>query len=178
MKREIAIAATVVCALTLAACGGDDSSQTSSPSEWADTLCTDLGQWRSSLQETASSFKGDLSKENAQDAANAVGDATETLVGQIKDLGRPDTQDGQQAQDEVNNLSDELETGSNEIQRAADDVSSAADVPQAAASITATATRLRTEVTSTLTNLSQLAPGSELQSAVEQSSACNDLKSS
>jgi hypothetical protein len=178
MKRAIALTVLVAAALTLSACGGDGGDETQSPSEWADKLCTDLGEWKSAMQTTASSFRGNLTPENAQDAADEVGDATETLVGELKDLGKPDTEAGDQAQEDVDQLSNELQTASDEIQRAADEVSSVADVPAAAATVAATATKVTTEVTSTLTSLSQLDGGAELKSAIDQSSACNNLKSS
>jgi hypothetical protein len=176
MKRAIALTVLLAAALALSACGGSD--ETESPSAWADKLCTDLGEWQSSMQSVASSFAGNITPENAQDAADEVGDATETLVGDLKDLGKPDTEAGDAAQDEVDQLSDELQTGSDEIQRAADEVSGIADVPAAVATVTATASRLRTELTSALTTLSQLDAGAELKSAIDQSSACTSLKSS
>jgi hypothetical protein len=177
MKRAIALVVLLAATLSVSACGGGGD-ETVSTSEWANNLCTDLGEWKSSLLTTANSFSGNLTPENAQDAADEVGDATETLVGDLKDLGKPDTEAGQEAKDEVDKLSDELQTGSDEIQRAADEVSGIADVPAAAASVAATATRLRTELTSALTTLSQLDAGAEVKSAIDQSSACNSLKSS
>jgi len=176
MRHGIAAAATLLCALTLSACGGDSEDETLSPSAWANTLCMDLDQWKTSLESIRTSFGGNLTPENAQDAADQVGDSTETLVGELKDLGKPDTEAGQQAQDDVDQLSDELQKGGDEIQRAADAVSSASDVPQAAASVAATTRELGTELASTLTKLEQLDPQGELATALEQSSACKDLK--
>lgn len=178
MARAILGAAVFLSAMTLSACGGDNGDETVSPSEWANSLCTDVGQWRSSLQTVRTSFKGNLTPENAQDAADQVGDATETLIGDLKDLGKPDTQSGQEASDDVDELSDELQKGSDQIQRAADEVSSAADIPAAAATIAATATQVSSEVKSTLTNLQQLDPQGELKTAIQQSSACQSLQSS
>jgi methyl-accepting chemotaxis protein len=177
MRRGIAAAATLACALlTLSACGGDSKDETLSPSAWANTLCTDLDQWKSSLESIRTSFGGSVTPENARDAADEVGDATETLVGELQDLGKPDTEAGQQARDDVDELSDELEKGSNEIQRAADGVSSASDIPQASATVAATTRELGTELASTLTKLEQLDPQGELASALQQSPACKDLK--
>ena len=178
MARAILGAVVLLSALTLSACGGDSGDETVSPSEWANSLCTDLDQWKSSLQTVRTSFQGNLTPENAQDAADQVGDATETLVGDLKDLGKPDTQAGQEASDDVDKLSDELQKGSDQIQRAADEVSSLADVPAAAAAVAATATQVSNEVKSTLTNLQQLDPQGELKSAIQQSSACQSLQSS
>lgn len=177
MRRGIAAAATLLCALTMSACGGDSGDETLSPSAWANTLCTDLDHWKSSLESIRTSFGGgNLTPQNAQDAADQVGDSTETLVGELKDLGKPDTESGQEARDDVDELSGELEKGSNEIQRAADAVSSASDLPQATATIAATTRELGTELASTLTKLEQLDPQGELATALQQSPACKDLK--
>jgi methyl-accepting chemotaxis protein len=177
MNRAIAAAVTLVCALSLSACGGDEEDKTVSPTTWATSLCTDLDQWKSSLESTRASFGGgNLTPENAQDAADQVGDATETLVGDLQDLGKPDIETGQQARDDVDELSDELQKGSDEVQRAADAVSSVSDVPQAAATIAAAAREATTEVASTLTSIEQLEPQGELASALKQSPACKDLK--
>jgi hypothetical protein len=178
MKRGTIVVVILISAFSLSACGGDDGSETTSASEWADSLCTDLGQWKSSVTSVASSFGGgNLSQEQIQDAVNDVAGATETLVGNLQDLGRPDTEAGQEAQDAVNQLADELQTDIGEAERAAAGVSSAADTAQAASSIRDTFTTAQNQVTSAVTGLQQLDPQGELQSAFEQSDACNDLSS-
>jgi hypothetical protein len=179
MNRGVVTVVIVISALSLAACGGDEGNETTSPSEWADSLCTDLSQWRSSVESVAGSLRsGDLSQEQVQDVANEVSDATETLVGELQDLGRPDTEAGQEAQDAVNQLADEMQTGIGEIERAAAGVSSAADVPQAVSAAGAVFMTMGDELSSTITGLEQLEPEGELKSALEQSDACNDLTSS
>src|SRR4029453_12085958 len=95
MKRGIAAAATLLCALTLSACGGDDQGKTLSPRAWADAVCKDPDQWQSSLQSVRASFGGNVTPENAQDAADQVGDATETLVGDLPGFGQAATAEGQ-----------------------------------------------------------------------------------
>jgi hypothetical protein len=179
MKLGTVTVVILISALSLSACGGDDGSDTTSPSDWADTLCTDLSEWQSSLTSVASSFGGgNLSQEAVQNAANDVADATETLVGNLQDLGRPDTEAGQEAQDTVNQLADELQTGIGEIERAAEGVSSAADVPQAVSTVRETLMAMGNELSSTFTSLEQLEPQGELRSALQQSGACTDLRSS
>jgi hypothetical protein len=178
MKRGTVVLVTVISALSLSACGGgDEGNETTSPSEWADSLCTDLGQWKSSIESTAASFAGaNLSQEQVQNAVNDASNATEALVGQLQDLGRPDAEGGQEAQDSLNQLSEELQTGIGEAERAAAGVSSPADAAQAASSIRSTFTTMGNQLTSTFTSLEQ--PQGELKSALEQSAACDDLKSS
>jgi hypothetical protein len=179
MSRGIVTVLILMSAFSLSGCGGDDGSDTTSPSEWADTLCTDLSQWKSSVTSIAASFGGgNLSQQQVQNAANDFADATETLVGDLQDLGRPETEAGQQAQDEVNRLADELQTGIGEVERAAAGSSSAADARQAVSAISATVMTLSNQVSSSVMSVEQLDPQGELQTAVEQSDACNDLRSS
>jgi methyl-accepting chemotaxis protein len=179
MKRGTIVVVILISAFFLSGCGGDDGSETTSPSEWADSLCTDLSQWKSSVTSVAASFGGGggLSQEEIQDAVNEVASSTETLVGNLQDLGRPDTEAGQEAQDAVNQLADELQTDIGEAERAAAGVSNAADAAQAASSIRDTFTTAQNQVTSAITDLEQLEPQGELTSALEQSDACNELSS-
>ena len=178
MKRGAVVLVTVISALSLSACGGgDEGSETTSPSEWADSLCTSLGEWKSSIESTAASFAGgNLSQQQVQNAVDDASNATETLVGELQDLGRPDTEGGQEAQDSLDQLSEELQTGIGEAERAAAGVSSTADAAQAAASIRSTFTSMAGQLTSTFMSLDQ--SQGELKSALDQSDACNDLKSS
>jgi hypothetical protein len=179
MNRGIVTVVVLVCAFALSSCGGDGANETTSPSEWANSLCTDLSQWQSSVASVADSLGGgDLSQEEVQDVANEVADATETLVGELQDLGRPDTEAGQEAQDAVNQLADEMQTGIGEIERAAAGVSSAADVPQAVSAAGAAFMTMGNQLSSTITDLEQLEPQGELTSALEQSDSCNELRSS
>ncbi len=179
MRATVAVVILILSALSLSACGGDEGSETTSPSEWADSLCTDLSEWKSSVASVAASLGGsDLSQEQVQDVVNEVAASTEMLVGDLQDLGRPDTEAGQEAQDEVNQLADELQTGIGEMEDAAAGVSSAADAVEAAASIRSTTMTMSDQLSSTVTGLEQLEPQGELKSALEQSDACTDLKSS
>lgn len=179
MNRGIVTVVVLISAFSLSACGGDEGSETTSPSEWADSLCSDLSDWKSSVTSVAASLGGsDLSQEQVQDVVNEVAASTEMLVGNLQDLGRPDTEAGQEAEDSVNQLADELQTGIGEMEDAAAGVSSAADAVQAASSISSTAMTMSDQVSSAVTGLEQLEPQGELKSALEQSDACTDLKSS
>ena len=180
MNRGIVTVVILISAFSLSACGGDEGSDTTSPTEWADSLCTDLSEWKSSVASVTDSLGGGglSSQEQVQAVANEVATPTETLVGELQDLGRPDTEAGQEAQDAVNRLADELQTGIGEVERAAAGVSSAADIPQAVSAAGAALMTMGNEVSSTITDLEQLEPQGELKSALEQSDACNDLRSS
>ncbi len=130
-----------------------------------------MSNWQSSVASVAASLEGgNLEQDELQNAANEVADSTETLVGNLQDLGRPDTEAGQEAEDAVNQLADELQTGIGEIERGAADASS--DPVQAVSSVSTTLMTMGNELSSTADSLEQQG---ELRSAFEQSDACNDL---
>lgn len=180
MQRLTMGLAALVAVTLLSACGGDDSGdKTVSANEWADSICTSLGTWKSSVTDVGDSLKGsDLSQDEVQNAADDVSDATEAMVGDLQDAGRPETESGQQAQDDVNQLSDEFQKDIGEIERAASDASGGAEMVQAAGQIVAILGTMSNQLKSTYTDLQQLDGGAEIKNAFTQSSACNDLRSS
>jgi hypothetical protein len=178
-RLSVALAAFVILVL-LSACGGDDGGdKTVSPAEWADNICTSLSSWKSSVTDVGDSLKGsDLSQDELQNASDDVSDATETLVGDLKDAGRPETESGQQAQDDVNQLSDEYQKDIGEIERSVDSASDGTGIVQAAGQVTATLGKMATQLSSAYTELQQLDGGAEIKNAFAQSDACNDLRGS
>lgn len=180
MQRLTMGLAALVAVTLLSACGGDDSGdKTVSASEWADSICTSLSSWKSSVTDVSDSLKGsDLSQDELQNAADDVSDSTEAMVGDLQDAGRPETESGQQAQDDVNQLSDEFQKDIGEIERAASDASGGAEMVQAAGQIVAILGTMSNQLKSTYTDLQQLEGGTEIKNAFTQSSACNDLRSS
>jgi hypothetical protein len=170
-SEPVKLVPLALAALTLAvpiSCGGDDGGGTSSPNEWADSLCTELSTWRDSVASAAGPLQGgNISRQELQNVANEVADATETLVGGLQDLDRPDIEAGEEAKDEIEQLADELQTDIGEIERAAADGSGNA----ARASLNT----MGNEITSTLQSLGQIDAQGELRSAFEQSDACREL---
>ena len=94
MKLLSGVLATSLAAIALSACGGDDGGdKTVSPADWADSICTSLSSWKSSVSSVSDSLKGgNLSTDELQNASDDVSDATETLVGDLQDAGRPETE--------------------------------------------------------------------------------------
>ncbi|HET9322591.1 MAG TPA: hypothetical protein VFO03_01825 [Gaiellaceae bacterium] len=173
MKRLVF--SSLLCALLLAGCGGDNDS--SSADSWANGVCGDLSTWKDSVKSTAAAFSGgQLSQAQVQDAADEISNATEQLVGDLKDVGTPDTESGQQAKDAVDQLSNELQTDLAQVQRAAAGASGAADTAQAVATIRMAATTMQAQLTTAFQSMQQA--DDELKSAFEDSENCQKLKSS
>jgi hypothetical protein len=101
---------TGLAALALAAggCGGGDGQ---SPAEaWASDVCSSIDAWADTVAQSKETLSdpSNLSVNGLEDAFSEVQDATEQLVGDLRDLGPPDTQAGDEAKEQISQLSDEL----------------------------------------------------------------------
>jgi hypothetical protein len=185
MSRPLVLAvAVVVAALTFAVsgCGGDDESEASGVDAWADSFCTAVGDWRSTLDGLFNEFQADPSQfanEDAlKDAVQTVSDATDTLVSDLKDLGAPETESGEAVQSSVDSLESTLETQKADVDEAVQNVSSITDVPAAISAIGTAFTTMATSLQSTIETVQNADSQGELEDAFEQSDSCSDLESS
>jgi hypothetical protein len=170
MKRLLIVVA-LLSVLTPSACGGDGGDGSTSPNEWADSLCAELTTWRDSVSSAVGPLQGgNSSGQELQNVVNEVAAATEMLVGGLQDLDRPDIEAGQEAQDEIDQLADELQTDIGEAERAA--ASGSANAARASLNTMAG------QVSSAVQSLEQIDAQGELRSAFEQSDACRELTGS
>jgi hypothetical protein len=178
VPRLPSCAFVLVLAVLAAGCGSK-SSQPMTTADWADGVCSSLTTWKSSITSSADSLKGgNLSQDSLQSAGDDVKSATDTLESDLKDLGKPDTQSGQEAQDSINQLSSDLTTDTDSIKTAVDGVSGLSGVASAAATVSATLATMQSQITSTVNSLEQLDASGELKTAFQQSSSCQQLSSS
>jgi uncharacterized phage infection (PIP) family protein YhgE len=163
---------TAALGLIAAGCGSKDQPSTA---EWVDGVCAAMVTWTNSLKSSAQSLQGgNLSEDSLKGAVDDVTEATDTLESDLEDLGKPESDSGQQAKEEIDQLSDQLSEGANSIENAADDVSGLNGVLAATTSITAALGMMANQISSTLIDLRQL-PGGGLQDAVDHSKSCQEL---
>ncbi len=179
--RRTWIATIAVVALTgvAAGCGGSDSEEDPTAA-WASGFCTAVTAWTTELQTVTSEFSdpSNLSQEGLQSAAEDVRGATDTLVGDLKDLGAPETEGGEEVKSALDTLSTTLDTEVSSIQDTAQGVSGIADLPSAISKITASLSALGTAFSTALTTIDNADAKGELQSALQDSPDCADLTSS
>jgi hypothetical protein len=174
-----ALVAVVVAAAVLAAGCGKSSNSASSPTDWADGLCSALTTWSGSVKSAANSLKGgNVSESSLKSAAGDIKDASDTLVSDLKGLGKPDTDAGQQAKDAVDQLSSEVETDVKSMESAIGNVSGLSSAMAAASSVTATLTTMGNQINSTASKLDQADAKGELTQAFKDAPACKNLTSS
>ena len=176
LLARFALVPVVVAVVLASGCGG--SSNTLSATDWANNLCSALTTWTSSVKSTANSLQANPSKESLKSAAGDIKSASDTLVDDLKDLGKPDTKAGQDAKDAIDQLSSEVEDDVQEMQSAVDKASGARGVVTAASSVGATLSKMGTQINSAASKLDSADPGGELKQAFRDSSACKSLTSS
>jgi methyl-accepting chemotaxis protein len=168
--------ATIVLA---AGCGGDGNGgdESSSPTEWAGDLCSSITTWTDSLQSTTDSLRsGNLTEDSLRSAADDVKSSTETFVDDVKGLGKPDTESGQQAEDLVDGLGDDLDDGAQKIEDTIEGVSDASGVLNAVSVVSGTIQTMSQQVSSTFEQLRQLDPGGELEQGFQDADSCDELE--
>ncbi|MGZ8687756.1 MAG: hypothetical protein ACXWZP_04945 [Gaiellaceae bacterium] len=185
-RKFIALLAVPLAAAAVAGgCGGGDSdssgssSDTVSATDWADDLCSAISTWSTSVQSAVEPLKsGDVSKDSLQSATTDLKDATGTFVDDVKALGPPDTESGQQAKQSLDNLANELSAGVDEIKQTADNVSGATGAMTAIASISTSVQKLGTDAQTALSDIEEADVKGELEDALKNAPECKKLQSS
>lgn len=178
MTRQLLVSAVAALALVTAGCGGSDESSSASPTEeWASGFCTAITTWKDSLTSITEQFSNSssLSSEALNDAANDASSATETLVDDLKALGTPDTESGEEVKNSIDDLSTTVESEVANIESAANDVSGLTDLPNAITSITTSLSAMSTAFASTLEAVQTADVDGELQTALEDAPECADI---
>lgn len=178
-RRKVALGAVVLAAAAFAAGCGSDEPQADPAVEWADGVCSSLVTWKDSISSIGESLTGGgISQSALSDAADDAEAATNTLLDDLRDLGRPETDAGDEAQDAVESLADEIEQAKQEIEDAVDGVEGLGDVLGAVSTVSTSLATISDEISSTYDTLQELDPEGELRDAFEQASSCDELTGS
>jgi len=180
MKLPAALASLLVLGVLAAGCGGGggSSSSTKSPQEWADGVCSAISTWSDSLQSASQSVTGgNLSENSLKQAANDLKDSTAQLKDDLDGLGKPDLESGDKAKEEVDTLSSNISDGVDKIDGALKDVQNGGGIVNAVTTVTSTISTMGTQVQTTFTDLENLDPKGELESAFKNASSCKSLTS-
>jgi hypothetical protein len=178
--RNLAVAALLVASLALVAagCGGKSEPKATPTGDWANSVCGALVTWTTTIKSLASSLKSNPTKAGVQDAVDQAESATKTLSSSLKGLGKPDTDAGQQAKDDISQLADELTADVDKIQSSVKDASGAAGVLGAISTASATLQTMGQQVGATFSELQKLDAKGELEQAFSNASSCKQLTGS
>jgi membrane protein implicated in regulation of membrane protease activity len=166
----VALLAAIV--LALAGCGGDE---TSASEEYANGVCSSISTWVTDVQATVQSITDAglaTSRDDIERAFDETQQATDTLLEDLQGLGPPDTEDGQQAQEELDALGTQLRQQLDVIEQAID---SGEGLPAIAAQVSTAISAAANAVNTVYQDLQGLDPAGELRDAFENSDDCNAL---
>jgi len=164
--------------LIASGCGGSGGGSSKSSAEtWADGVCGSLNTWKSSVTDAGASITGgSMSQDQVTSAVNQVKDATSKLSSDLKGLGRPDTESGQQAQQELQQLGDGIEQHANKARDLVDGASGsgAAGIVDTARSLLVEIGAAADQLKSALTSLEQA--GQDIRDGIQSSDSCQKLR--
>jgi gas vesicle protein len=186
VRRNWFIAAIVigVVAIVVAAVAMRLSDDNGPPTteEWADSICTSLGDWRESINSLADVGGQQLTADLLRDKLNEAADATDQLAQELRDAGTPDMDAGDQLRDQLDSSTEDLETSFDDLKQSADE---AADAPageflQKLAALATDFASLQSEIGQTVTTIENADVGeeakAELQQAFSDAPACQSLQ--
>ena len=187
MRRSWFIAAIVigVAAIAIAALAMRLTEDDGNPSAaaWADSVCTDLATWKSSIESLADVSGGTLTAETLSEKIDSAQEATSTLVTELKDLGPPDLDSGDALQQQLSASADELQSSFETLQQGARQAAGAGSRAEFMQELTALAPQFQAlldAVSATVDELenANVAEGSkaELQTAFDDAESCQGLR--
>jgi hypothetical protein len=168
---------TLVVALVAAGCGGDDS-EASSTTDWANELCTAVKAWTDELENVGTQVTSSPSVETLQDAADELETSTDSFLDDLRALGAPDTEAGDEADAAIEELADTVEAEEQEIRDAVDDAEGITGVTSAISAVAASLTAMGEAFQQTFDRLESLEAGDELEQAFDDAEACDELNGS
>jgi hypothetical protein len=179
MRTRLALAATLgALVLAVAGCGGSDSEEDPTAA-WAAGFCSAITNWTDEVQTLTSRFSdtSNLSEDGLQSAADDARSATSELVDDLRALGAPDTESGEEVRSALDSLSTTLESESDALEETVQGVSGITEIPSALTAALASLSAMGSAVSSTLQTIADADTTKELQNALEDSPECADISS-
>jgi ABC-type transporter Mla subunit MlaD len=165
--------ALVLVAVLAAGCGGDDESASE---EWVSGLCSAAADWRSSLEDTVSQFQNpsDLTAESLRSAVEDGLDSTETFLDEVRSLGAPETEAGQEASQIVDSMATDVQSTADDLRETFE--SSGDSLTDLIGKVSAAGTQITQmgqDVRSSLDELQNLEGGDELRDEIDSNEDCD-----
>src|SRR5262245_30233107 len=181
MKRlGAALVLSTVLAFAAAGCGGSEPSATQ---QWAGDLCTSVSDWQDQIEQSAADIKEQVQSPST-DSLSAIeseiqeaADASTELADQLRSLEPPDTDAGEQAQQEINSLADQVESTVDKTKETIDNLPENASLTEVAAAVAPLLPSLQALATNvSLTVGSVKERGSELKEGFDKADSCEKFR--
>lgn len=179
-SRLAGLATLFVAVALVSGCGGGSSSSDTKPAEdWANSVCSAITTWTSSVRQTGESLQnGNVNKDSLNKAVTEFQSSTKQFADDLKGLGRPDTDSGQKAQASVEKLAGEVKTDADKITSEIKGASGLSGYQKALVNVGQTVQQMGQQVTSTFAELGNVDAKGELESAFRKADNCSSLVNS
>ena len=172
VRRAAAVLTTVTVAV-LAGCGGSDEPGVEG---WATDVCEASSDWRDAIQAAGEDLRaGPTTREDLEAAGDDISEATEQFAEELRDLGRPETATGAEAQEILDDLAASVEQNKANLESEIAGASGLQGAVDAATAVASTLAVMGAQLQSTFERLQQIEPTGELSEAFESSEACDAL---
>ena len=175
----IGVLAIVVAALVMRLT--EDDPETTA--QWADSVCSSLSDWRSSIASLAEPGDEPLTADTLRDRLEQADDATSDLVDELRDLGPPDLDAGDDVRQALDAAVAGLAADYADAQSAAEDAAEAEDQTELLGALAELADDFAalvdqvTDIVATLQSASLFGDASaELEQAFADSESCQSLQ--
>jgi hypothetical protein len=164
-------------ALVAAGCGGDDEASADPTAEWAEGFCTAITTWTDSITEATDELRSlsSLNRDSFEQAGEDIRTATQAFGDDLRALGSPETESGDEAKQAIDDFATTLDEDSADIETAIQDVSGITDIPGAVQDITASLSSMNAAFSTMLKAIRTGDAQDELQTAFENADACDDI---
>lgn len=160
----------------------DDSPETTA--EWADSVCTSLSDWRGSIEALADVGGEPLTADSLRDRLDEAESATTQLVTELRQLGPPDLDEGDDVEEALDDASAGLEESYDNLQSAAEEATEAENQTEFLSALAGLADDFQAllgqvqDLVATLQSASLFGDASaELQQAFADAPSCQALQS-
>lgn len=160
----------------LGGCGGDDDESGSSAESWASSVCTDLSEWITDIDASVKSVTDEglgINEDTLRDAVDEAKTATDQVREDLDQLEAPDTDAGEQAKEELDNLREELREQADAVEQAVEGDGGPLEVAGTVAAALSTAIN---QLKESFENLQGVDPGGEIEDAFRNSDECDSLR--
>ncbi|MEX2211262.1 MAG: hypothetical protein WD689_05805 [Gaiellaceae bacterium] len=176
----------VALAIAAAGCGGGGSApEGTPPADWAATVCGALGSWQTALEQQAEGLGAEVlqaatpqqSKERIVEFLDSVVASTETMRGEISDVGRPAVEAGADIEEDLRVGLEAMQAAFQDAQASVAEVPT--DDPQAfQQELTRIGEELQQQgqaIGDTLGEIDEKYDAPELSTALEETDACQEF---
>ena len=180
----IVVGVVVIAGAVIVARLADDDFRSVETTEWADSVCTSLSEWQGSLTSLAAGGGGGLDPDAIEEALDDARSATDDLVDDLKRLGPPDLETGDEVEDALDDTADGLRESYDALDEAAQealDAGSPAEVLQGLAALAPQAQALLQQARDAVASLQSASifgeASAELEQAFAGADSCQQLRS-